>query len=206
MQQMQESTSHLSSKRVVDEIDRARAQEYALLSILLSRSPDAEMIRRVALLRGDASPLGIAHTALGEAAGRATENSVGREYFDLFTGLGNELLLPYASHYLTGSLYGRPLGRLRETLQQMGIQSAAENSEPEDHAAVLCQLMAELIDGDVAVPTGADREFFEIHLAPWIRRFFVDLEKVESVDFYARVGSLGRTFVDIEAEAFAGSA
>jgi TorA maturation chaperone TorD len=206
MQQMQESTSHLSSKRVVDEIDRARAQEYALLSILLSRSPDAEMIRRVALLRGDASPLGIAHTALGEAAGRATENSVGREYFDLFTGLGNELLLPYASHYLTGSLYGRPLGRLRETLQQMGIQSAAENSEPEDHAAVLCQLMAELIDGDVAVPTGADREFFEIHLAPWIRRFFVDLEKIESVDFYARVGSLGRTFVDIEAEAFAGSA
>ena len=69
MQQMQESTSHLSSKRVVDEIDRARAQEYALLSILLSRSPDADMIRRVALLRGDASPLGIAHTALGEAAG-----------------------------------------------------------------------------------------------------------------------------------------
>jgi TorA maturation chaperone TorD len=206
MQQMQESTSHLSSKRVVDEIDRARAQEYALLSILLSRSPDAEMIRRVALLRGDASPLGIAHTALGEAAGRATENSVGREYFDLFTGLGNELLLPYASHYLTGSLYGRPLGRLRETLQQIGIQSAAENSEPEDHAAILCQLMAELIDGDVAVPTGADREFFEIHLAPWIRRFFVDLEKIESVDFYARVGSLGRTFVDIEAEAFAGSA
>jgi len=206
MQQMQESTSHLSSKRVVDEIDRARAQEYALLSILLSRSPDAEMIRRVALLRGDASPLGIAHTALGEAAGRATENSVGREDFDLFTGLGNELLLPYASHYLTGSLYGRPLGRLRETLQQIGIQSAAENSEPEDHAAILCQLMAELIDGDVAVPTGADREFFEIHLAPWIRRFFVDLEKIESVDFYARVGSLGRTFVDIEAEAFAGSA
>jgi TorA maturation chaperone TorD len=206
MRQMQESTSHPSSKRVVDEIDRARAQEYALLSILLSRSPDAEMIRRVALLRGDASPLGIAHTALGEAAGRATENSVGREYFDLFTGLGNELLLPYASHYLTGSLYGRPLGRLRETLQQIGIQSAAENSEPEDHAAILCQLMAELIDGDVAVPTGADREFFEIHLAPWIRRFFVDLEKIESVDFYARVGSLGRTFVDIEAEAFAGSA
>jgi TorA maturation chaperone TorD len=206
MRQMQESTSHPSSKRVVDEIDRARAQEYALLSILLSRSPDAEMIRRVALLRGDASPLGIAHTALGEAAGRATENSVGREYFDLFTGLGNELLLPYASHYLTGSLYGRPLGRLRETLQQIGIQSAAENSEPEDHAAILCQLMAELIDGDVAVPTGADRELFEIHLAPWIRRFFVDLEKVESVDFYARIGSLGRTFVDIEAAAFAGSA
>jgi len=203
MQQMQESTSHLSSKRVVDEIDRARAQEYALLSILLSRSPDAEMIRRVALLRGDASPLGIAHTALGEAAGRATENSVGREYFDLFTGLGNELLLPYASHYLTGSLYGRPLGRLRETLQQIGIQSAAENSEPEDHAAILCEVMAGLVGGNIAGPLDADRDFFEKHLAPWIRRFFADLEKAEAADFYARVGSLGRTFVDIETEGFA---
>ena len=40
---------------IVDEIDRARAQEYALLAILLSRSPDDELIGRLALLRGDAS-------------------------------------------------------------------------------------------------------------------------------------------------------
>jgi TorA maturation chaperone TorD len=202
MEQMQESTSHVSSRRVVDEIDHARAQEYALLSILLSRSPDLAMIERMALLRGDTSPLGSAHTALGEAASRATEESAGREYFDLFAGLGKGLLLPYASHYLTGSLYGRPLGRLRETLQQLGIERAAGNSEPEDHAAILCEVMAGLI-GDIAGPAGADRGFFEKHLAPWIRRFFVDLERAPSVDFYARVGSLGRTFVDIETEAFA---
>ena len=30
-----------------------------------------------------------------------------------------------------------------------------------------------------------------------------DLEKAKSVDFYARVGSLGRIFIDIETEAFA---
>jgi TorA maturation chaperone TorD len=203
MEQMQESTSQMTSGRVVDEIDHARAQEYALLSILLSRSPDIAMIGRLALLRGDASPLGTAHTALGEVASRATEASAGREYFDLFAGLGKGLLLPYASHYLTGSLYGRPLGRLRETLQQLGIEKAAGNSEPEDHAAILCEIMAGLIGGDIAAPAGADREFFEKHLAPWIRRFFVDLEQAESVDFYARVGSLGRTFVDIETEAFA---
>ena len=59
---MQESGSQISSERV-DEIDRARAQEYALLATLLSRSPDAQMIGRLALLRGDASPLGVAHTA-----------------------------------------------------------------------------------------------------------------------------------------------
>jgi TorA maturation chaperone TorD len=206
MERTQEYTSHMPSERVVDEIDRARAQEYALLSILLSRSPDIQMIGRLALLRGDASPLGSAHTALGEAAGRATEESAGREYFNLFGGLGKSPLLPYASHYLTDSLYGRPLGRLRETLQQLGIESVAGNSEPEDHAAILCEVMARLIGGDIAGPAGADREFFEKHLAPWTRRFFVDLEKAESADFYARVGLVGRTFVDIETEAFALSA
>jgi TorA maturation chaperone TorD len=203
MEQMQESTSHISSRRVIDEIDHARAQEYALLSVLLARSPDIQLIGRLTSLRGDASPLGIAHTALGEAAGRANEESAAREYFDLFAGLGKGPLLPYASHYLTETLYGRPLGRLRETLQQLGIERAAGNSEPEDHAAILCEVMAGLVGGDIAGPAGADREFFEKHLAPWIRRFFVDLEKAESADFYARVGLLGRTFVDIETEAFA---
>jgi TorA maturation chaperone TorD len=202
MEQMQESTSHMPSRRTVDEIDRARAQEYALLSTLLSRSPDIQMIGRLALLRGDASPLGAAHTALGEAASRATEESAGREYFNLFAGLGKSQLLPYASHYLTDSLYGRPLGRLRETLQQLGIESAAGNSEPEDHAAIVCEVMAGLVGGDIAGPINADRDFFEKHLAPWIRRFFADLEKAEAVDFYARVGLLGRTFVDIETEGF----
>jgi TorA maturation chaperone TorD len=203
MEQMQESTSHISSKRVVDEIDYARAQEYALLSVLLSHSPDIQMIGRLALLRGDASLLGTAHTALGEAASRTNKESAAREYFDLFAGLGKGMLLPYASHYLTGSLYGRPLGRLRESLEHLGIESAAGNSEPEDHAAILCEVMAKLIGGDIANPAGTDREFFAQHLAPWIRRFFVDLEKAESADFYARVGLLGRTFVDIETEGFA---
>jgi TorA maturation chaperone TorD len=170
---------------------------------LLSRSPDIHMIGRLALLRGDASPLGTAHKALGEAASRATEESAGREYFNLFAGFGKSPLLPYASHYLTDSLYGRPLGRLRETLQQLGIESAPGSSEPEDHAAILCEVMAGLVGGDIAGPVDADRDFFEKHLASWIRRFFVDLEKAEAADFYARVGLLGRTFVDIETEAFA---
>lgn len=203
MRQMQESRPQISSRCVVDEIDRARAQEYALLATLLSRRPDTQMIRRLALLRGDASQLGLAHAALGEAAARADETSAGREYFDLFTGLGRDTLLPYASHYLTGSLYGRPLARLRETFQKLGIERSAEHSEPEDHVGILCEIMAGLICGEIAGAAGADREFFENHLARWIRRFFVDLEHARTADFYARVGSLGRVFIEIETEAFA---
>src|SRR5258705_2169088 len=97
MEQMQESGSQISSERV-DEIDRARAQEYALLATLLSRSPDAQMIGRLALLRGDASPLGVAHTALGEAAGRANEDNLGREDFHLVIRRRSGVLPPVASH------------------------------------------------------------------------------------------------------------
>ena len=201
-----ESNYQSSSDRIVDEIDRARAQEYALLATLLSRSPDAQLISRLALLDGDASPIGVAHTALAEAAARTNEEDAGREYLDLFIGLGRGLLLPYSSHYLTGTLYGRPLARLRETLQLLGIEKAGGRSEPEDHAAILCEIMASLIGGTLASPAGADREFFEQHLAPWIRRFFVDLEHANSARFYARVGSLGRVFVDVEREAFVHSA
>jgi TorA maturation chaperone TorD len=73
---------------MVEEVDRARAQEYALLATLLSRSPDSRLLSRLAGLRGDASAIGVAHTALGEAAGRANEENVAQEYFALFAGLG----------------------------------------------------------------------------------------------------------------------
>ena len=194
--------SSYQSAGVVDEIDRARAQEYALLATLLSRSPDAQLISRLALLNGDPSPIGAAHTALGQAAARTNEQDAEREYLDLFVGLGRGVLLPYASHYLTGTLYGRPLARLRQTLQLLGIEKAEGRSEPEDHAAILCEIMSGLAGGELEAPPGADREIFEKHMAPWMGRFFADLETTRTADFYARVGALGRTFMDIETEAF----
>ena len=120
----------------------------------------------------------------------------------MFAGLGKGALLPYASHYRAETLYGRPLARLRETLQHLGIQKTPERTEPEDHVAFLCEVMAGLAGGDISAEAGADRSFFEQHLWPWIRRFFVDLEKAKLVDFYSSVGMLGRTFVEIEARAF----
>jgi TorA maturation chaperone TorD len=192
--------SHL---RTVDEIDGARAREYALLATLLSHGPDSRLLSRLADLRGDASPIGMAHAALGEAAGRVNEDDVAQEYFALFAGLGQGQLLPYSSHYLTGSLYGRPLARLRETLQRLGIEKAPERPEPEDHAAFLCEIMAGLVGGGIAAPAGADRDFFVEYLLPWIERFFVDLEGDAAADFYASVGLLGRTFIAVETQAFA---
>jgi TorA maturation chaperone TorD len=187
----------------VAEVDAARSRQYALLAALLARAPDAGLLERLTKPRGDASPLGIAHMALAQAASETTADRLQREYFDLFIGLGRGELLPYGSYYLTGFLHERPLARLREDLKTLGIERAAGNIEPEDHAAILCEIMAGLADGQFAAPAGSDQRMFERHLKPWIGRFFADLERAEAADFYAHVGTVGRLFIDIEAEAFA---
>lgn len=187
----------------LDEVDAARAQEYALLAALLARAPDQGLLDRLTQLRGDASPLGVAHAALAEAASRTSAERAEREYFDLFIGLGRGELMPYGSYYQSGFLYERPLARLRGQLSRLGIERADGECEPEDHAAILCEVMAGLISGRLAAEPGADRDLFEKHLSPWIGRFFTDLEQAKAADFYRHVGTLGRLFVVIETEAFA---
>lgn len=187
----------------VEEMDVARAQEYALLSALLARAPDAALLSRLSKLRGDPTPLGVTHAGLAEAAANASVEKVEREYFNLFIGLGRGELLPYGSYYLTGFLHERPLARLREDLQTLGIERSENEHEPEDHAAILCEIMSGLASRRFSAPAGSDQLIFEKHLAPWIGRLFADLERAESAQFYRHVGALGRVFMDIEQEAFA---
>jgi TorA maturation chaperone TorD len=161
------------------------------------------MLRRLARLRGDATPLGLAHAALAEAAAARPVERASREFFDLFIGIGRGELMPYGSYYLTGFLHERPLARLRDDLARLGIERAEGNCEPEDHAAILCEIMAGIVAGKFPAPAGGDKALFDAHLAPWIGRFFADLENAEAADLYRRVGALGRLFITIENEAFA---
>ncbi len=188
----------------IDEIDLARSRQYSLLALLLACAPNAELLARVATLRGDASPLGIAHAALAEAAAAAAASGerIEREFFELFIGIGRGEILPYASYYLTGFLNERPLARLRADLARLGIERASGHTEPEDHAAVLCDIMAGLADGRFNAAPGTDRDVFERHLAPWIGHFFADLEQAKAADFYRHVGAVGRVFMTVEREAF----
>jgi TorA maturation chaperone TorD len=186
----------------IDEVDTARAQEYALLATLLTRAPDAALLSGLSELRADASPLGLAHAALAEAADKATVESAEREFFDLFIGLGRGELLPYGSYYLTGFLHERPLARLRDDLVRIGVARADGVVEPEDHAGILCEIMSGLASRRLPAPPDSDRLIFDKHMASWIGRFFTDLESAEAADFYKWVGALGRVFMDIEREAF----
>jgi TorA maturation chaperone TorD len=194
------------NERIMDDVDAARAQQYALLATLLARAPDGALLARLADLKGGPTALGTAHIALAEAAAAADADRLSREFFDLFIGIGRGELLPYASYYLTGFLHERPLARLREDLNALGIERVEGNAEPEDHAATLCEIMAGIVGGEFEAPEGTDRKIFERHLAPWIGRFFADLERANAADFYRSVGALGRVFIEIETEAFALSA
>jgi TorA maturation chaperone TorD len=190
-----------TSDGAVDPVDLARAQEYALLAALLQAAPSQAFLDRLALLRGDSTPLGLLHEALAEAASRAVASRVEREYFGLFVGLGRGELLPYASYYLTGFLNERPLSRLRADLTTLGIERVESNCEPEDHAATLCEIMAGLAAGGFPASADAQRAFFEKHVSPWMGRLFADIENAASANFYRSVGTLGRVFLEIEAEA-----
>lgn len=190
------------SAAIVDEIERARAQEYALLAVLLAGPPDADLLGRLANLKTEASLLGAAHAALARAAATADCERLSREYFDLFIGVGRGELVPYGSYYLAGSLHASTLARLRADLATLGLSRAERCREPEDHAALLCEVMAGLVDRRFDTPSGADRSMFEKHLAPWIGRFFADLQTAKNANFYRCVAVVGREFVAIENEAF----
>lgn len=185
------------------DVETARMEEYTLLAAVLRRAPDLILLKKLSGIRGDSTPLGIAHAALADAAAEIDPEHLEREFFDLFTGVGRGELLPYASYYLTGFLNERPLARLRDDLRSIGIVRAEQQTEPEDHAAVLCEIMAGLAGGRLAATPDAQKLFFEKHLSPWIGHFFSDLEKLEHPNFYRHVGTIGRLFVDIETAAFA---
>ena len=187
---------------LVDPTDLLRAREYVLLAALLARAPSRDLLSRLAALSGDDSPLGRAHRALAEAARQAEPDDVGHEFFDLFIGVGRGELLPYASYYLTGFLNERPLAQVRADFDAIGVERAPDNPEPEDHIAILCEVMAGLAAGEFAAEPGMQRRFFEHHLKPWAERFFADLENARSAGFYRAIGALGRLLIEIEAEAF----
>jgi TorA maturation chaperone TorD len=187
----------------IDDVDIARMEEYALLAALLRRAPDSALLKALSGIRGDSTQLGAAHATLAQAAEETDPELLEHEFFELFIGVGRGELLPYGSYYLTGFLNERPLARLRDDLRMLGIVRAEQQNEPEDHAAILCEIMAGLAGGGLAAAPDAQKGLFEKHLAPWIGRFFADLEGLKRANFYRHVATVGRLFIDIETEAFA---
>jgi TorA maturation chaperone TorD len=197
----------LAPEAAIQEIlpeERLRAHQYQLLARFLAAPPDAGLLEFVSTFTGDDTELGQALGTLARLAARFTPKAAAEEYHELFIGVPRGELLPYASYYLTGFLYERPLAKLRVDMARLGIARAEEVKEPEDHIAALCDMMAGLITGAFGPPLdlAGQRAFFDAHLAPWAERFFEDLEGAKAAALYTPIGTLGRVFMGIEQAAF----
>ena len=196
-------------RRGMSEVDLQRAHLYGLLARILGEPLNDETLGYLRALEGEFSnadsDLGKAIASLGALAGRTVRTVVEEEYTLLFYGMGSGgELNPYASHYLTGFVYEKPLANLRRDMAALGIVASGLSSEPEDHIAYLCEIMHGLITGGLGKTTDLEtqKNIYVTHMAPWVGQFFADLEGADSAAFYMPVGSIGRLFMAIEADAF----
>lgn len=183
---------------------RLRAGAYSVLASLLRETPSQDLLDHLGQHNADESIVddtAKAIKALADAAILAKQADVGREFHDLFIGLGRGELNPYGSFYLTGFMMEKPLGELRTDLDRLGFERQQDVAESEDHVAALCEVMSMLItDG-----TGHARQqkFFEAHMAPWFSTFFTDLQNASGAsNFYRAVGQFGNAFTDLETQYF----
>ena len=188
----------------IAEEDRLRADLYNFLGLILAGPPDQMLLGQTAGLSGDDSDLGQAITTLAKMAKITRPKTIESEFNKLFIGLGRGELLPYASYYLTGFLNEKPLASLRQDMTARGLARADNVFEPEDNIASLMEMMGAMIVGRFGSPASLDHQktFFNRHIGPWASHFFADLEGAKGSVFYTPVGTVGRSFMEIEAEAF----
>lgn len=202
-QQRADSALALSATTTDQEEQRYRCGAYSMLARLLRSTPDAQVMQQVAgfaQVEPEQDEMALAMSMLGLAASTSTPDSVDDEFHALFIGLGRGELVPYASWYLTGYLMEKPLGRLRDDLAALGFQRQEGVTEPEDHVAALCEVMAVLIEE--GSPLSRQAQFFESHMADWLAKFFADLSESNSAVFYKAVGRFGEAFTALEKRYF----
>lgn len=178
-----------------------RANTYSLMAALLAGPPSQsliELLKRITPAEvGGEGELAQAWEVLRLAGERASVESLDDEYHELFVGIGRGELVPYGSWYMTGFLMDQPLAVLRRDLAELGFERQEDIKEPEDHVAALLETMGMLIaDSDVSVDT--ERRFFQSHMGPWMKTFFLDLQKAQTARFYRAVGQFGEQFIEFE--------
>ena len=188
----------------IADMDRARADLYNFMGALLAGPPDDMLLSQTAGLTGDETDLGQAIGTLARLAKVTKPKAAESEFNKLFIGLGRGELLPFASYYLTGFLNEKPLAILRQDMAAKGIQRSDTVFEPEDSIASLMEMMAAMIVGRFGTPAdvAAQKTFFNKHIGPWAGHFFTDLEEAKTSVFYSPVGTVGKIFMAVEAEAF----
>ena len=201
---MERTAAEPAAPKVAPE-EELRAHLYRLVAFHLSAPLEDEDVRAAAGLVGNDTPLGRAVSRFANVAARSSPAALREEFQDLFIGVGRGLFVPYGSYYLTGFLHEKPLAKLRQDMERLGLARNAGVAEPEDHISSVLEMMAGLIDGAYGrpLPLAEQKTFYATHVGSWAPFFFRDLEGCEASPFYAALGSVGRVFMEIEHDAFA---
>jgi TorA maturation chaperone TorD len=196
----QATTSDVGHAIPAEPEQRLRADTYRLLGHLLAAPPDGETLAifAAAPVSDDDDMLAVAWRMLATSAGRANPLEVTDEFEALFIGVGRGELMPYASWYLTGFLMEKPLAKLRADLATLGFERQDNVSEPEDHAAALCEIMALLAESSDLESLQTQARFFDDYIGPWMAKFFKDMQTSASARFYRAVGQLGEQFIETD--------
>jgi len=137
----------------LDAEEQARANVYALLARLFAAPADSALLQGIASSddAGDqpsdseSSDFSLAWRDLVAAAGAADEAALGDEYHELFVGSGRPEISLYTGAYTARSSVDTPLVALRSFLASHGMQRQTGVHEPEDHIAMLLEIMRYLI-------------------------------------------------------------
>ena len=188
----------------INEEDQLRADMYSFLANLLRAEPDEKLVKQLTTLESDDSPIGKSIKTLSKLALSLDLPTIRDEYVRIFVGVGRGEILPFASYYLTGFLKDKPLAKLRQDMEKIGIRLEDNVKEPEDHIASIFDMMAGLIVGkfNKKFSIAEQRDFFNKHLAPWVDLLMRDIESSKIAVFYSPIGTIGKEFMDIERSSF----
>jgi len=188
----------------INEEDQLRVDMYSFLANLFRSEPDTELINQIKSLESDESPIGKSIKTLSKLASSLDLPTIRDEYIRIFVGVGRGEILPFASYYLTGFLKDKPLAKLRQDMEKIGIKLEDNVKEPEDHIASIFDMMAGLIVGkfNKKFSIAEQRDFFNKHLAPWVDLLMRDIESSKIAVFYSPIGTIGKEFMEIERASF----
>lgn len=130
------------------------------------------------------------------------------DHFQLFIGSGMPMAPPWGSFYRTaeGLMVSRHTLEVRSFYERFGLVSERTEREPEDHVglelefmACLCEMYGECLrKGDepgAAVTLGAQRDFLDEHLLPWVLRFCEQVRCAAWTDLFRGIARLTEGFV-----------
>lgn len=191
----------------LSEEDRGRADLYAVLANLFYAPPDRAMLGSLArhedLFGGDDVPLGRAWNALAHAARAADPEAVRLEYDSVFVGVGKAEVSLYCSRHLTPAGRERIVVALRDELRDLDLARTGETHEPEDHLAMLCEVMRELVSrSSDEHAIGRQKQFFVRYISPAYIQLTDEILGAAATHFYKDVARVMRAFFDVESQSF----